>query len=156
MNAILNIREMQPADATVAAALANELGYAITAELFAERFATLSHDANAVNDCTARRLFVAEHETLGVIGWVYVYSMQPLLTDRYAEIGGLVVATRARRIGAGAALMRAAEAWASEQGYSAMRLRSGLHRPEAHLFYVKIGYEKARESTQFRKVLRAP
>ena len=31
--------------------------------------------------------------------------------------------------------MAQAEAWAQERGYAEVRLRSGLHRTEAHEFY---------------------
>ena len=79
--------------------------------------------------------------------------MQSFQADCYAEIGGLVVGALVRRTGTGTALMRAAEAWAIEHGYTSMRLRSGMHRPEAHLFYAAIGYGKVRESMLFRKVL---
>lgn len=147
---MIQIREMRPTDATIAAELGNELGYTVSTALFAERIALLCDD---VSDKTTYGLLVAEHEKLGIVGWVYIYSMQPLLTERYAEIGGLVVGTRARRTGAGAALMQAAEAWAIERGYATMRLRSGMHRPEAHLFYEKIGYAKVRESMMFQKTL---
>ena len=152
MDTNLVIRAMLPSDAIIVAKLGSELGYDVSAALFAKRIALLCADAL---DNTTSGLLVAEHEKLGMVGWVYVYSMQPLLTDRYAEIGGLVVGELARRIGAGTALMRAAEAWAAARGYGSMRLRSGMHRPEAHLFYEAIGYGAVRESMLFRKTLAA-
>ena len=146
MSAALKIRAMHKSDAASVAELSAELGYPASAALITERIALLSDQA-------IHRLLVAEHTTHGAMGWVYVYGVQPFQADRYAEIGGLVVATRARRTGAGRALMQSAEAWAHEQGYASMRLRSGMHRPEAHLFYEAIGYGKVRESMLFRKVL---
>ena len=142
----LQIRAMQAADAAIVAGLSSELGYPATAELITQRITLLSAQA-------AHQLLVAEHPLQGIVGWVHVYGMQPFQADQYAEIGGLVVGTLARRTGAGKALMRAAEAWASEHGYTSMRLRSGMHRPEAHLFNAAIGYNKVRESMMFRKML---
>ena len=142
----LQIRVMQAADAAIVAGLSSELGYPVTAELVTQSISLLSAQA-------AQQLFVAEHLQQGLVGWVHVYGVQPFQADQYAEIGGLVVGTLARRTGAGTALMRAAEAWASEHGYTSMRLRSGMHRPEAHLFYAALGYGNVRESMMFRKML---
>ena len=139
---------MQAVDAAIVAGLSSELGYPATADLITQRITLLSAQA-------AQKLFVAEHLQQGLVGWVHVYGVQPFQADQYAEIGGLVVDTLARRTGAGTALMHAAETWASEHGYSSMRLRSGMHRPEAHLFYAAIGYKKVRESMMFRKILLA-
>lgn len=150
MPANLTIRNMHPTDAANVAELSAELGYPATTEQIALRLAEIG---NCVNESTTRGLFVADHDKLGVIGWIYVYSMQPFHADRYAEIGGLVVGAAVRRTGTGAALMRVAEAWADERGYLTMRLRSGMHRPDAHLFYAAIGYGKVRESMMFRKTL---
>ena len=146
MSAALKIRTIHASDAAIVAELSAELGYPASAALITERIALL-------RDQTTHRLLVAERVPNSVIGWVYVYGVQPFQADRYAEIGGLVVGTHARRTGAGRALMQSAEAWAHEQGYASMRLRSGMHRPEAHLFYEAIGYGKVRESMLFRKVL---
>ena len=137
---------MHASDAAIVAELSAELGYPASAALITERIALLS-------DQTTHRLLVAELAPDSLIGWVYVYGVKSFQADRYAEIGGLVVGTRARRTGAGSGLMQAAEAWAHEQGYASMRLRSGMHRPEAHLFYAAIGYGKVRESMLFQKGL---
>ncbi len=69
----------------------------------------------------------------------------------FAEIGGLVVDTQARRQGIGRALMAQAEVWAKEHGFAEVRLRSGLHRADAHEFYQSVGYELAKTSHMFRK-----
>lgn len=146
MSDALKICAMHTGDAVVVAELSMELGYPASAELIAQRI-TLLHDQ------TTHRLLVAAHAVHGVVGWVHVYGVQPFQADRYAEIGGLVVASHVRRSGAGLALMNAAEAWALAHSYASMRLRSGMHRPEAHRFYEAIGYGKVRESMLFRKAL---
>jgi len=64
-----------------------------------------------------------------------------LLELEYAEIGVLVVDKDFRKQGIGTKLMKKAEQWAKEKGYSEIRLRSGGHRKEAHQSYKAIGYE---------------
>ena len=99
--------------------------------------------------------FVAEINGV-VIGWIHVFAVHMLMSPHFfAEIGGLVVDAGTCRQGVGRALMSQAEAWAHEHGYSEVRLRSGLHRTEAHEFYRGIGYELAKTSHMFRKALPA-
>ena len=91
-----------------------------------------------------------------VVGWIHVFGVRMLTSPCFfAEIGGLVVDAGARRQGVGRALVSQAEAWARAHGYSEVRLRSGLHRTEAHEFYRGIGYELAKTSHMFRKALPA-
>jgi len=66
-----------------------------------------------------------------------------------------VVDSGVRRQGVGRSLMTQAETWARARGYSEVRLRSGLYRAEAHEFYQSIGYELAKTSHMFRKVIAA-
>ncbi len=138
---------MAAADAAAVAALCTQLGYDHTPpSLIAERLESFALDHG---------FYVAEQGG-GVIGWVEVFGVHMLISPRFfAEIGGLVVDVGARRRGAGRALMAQAEAWAQANGYSEVRLRSGLHRTEAHEFYQSIGYDLAKTSHMFRKMLPA-
>ena len=95
-------------------------------------------------------LFIAACET-GVVGWLHVYGVRLLETDGYAEVGGVVVDASVRRQGIGRLLVRQAEAWAAAHGFQELRLRSGLHRREAHAFYTKLGYELTKTSHMFCK-----
>ena len=89
-----------------------------------------------------------------LLGWVHVYGVHLLESPTsFAEIGGLVVHAAARRQGIGRRLMEAAEHWAGAHGYLDVRLRSGLHRTEAHAFYQAIGYQLAKTSHLFQKLL---
>jgi len=91
-----------------------------------------------------------------VAGWVEVFGVHMLVSPFFfAEIGGLVVDSGVRRQGVGRSLMTQAETWARAHGYSEVRLRSGLHRAEAHEFYRSIGYELAKTSHMFCKVMSA-
>jgi GNAT superfamily N-acetyltransferase len=140
------VRSMQASDAAEVAALSEQLGYPITSERIEEKFAVLCMKPD-------NGFFVAE-ESKGVLGWVHVYGVHLLESDPYAEIGGLVVEENARQRGIGRQLMQRAEVWTVAQGYAVLRLRSGLHRTDAHAFYQRIGYELIKTAHTFRKTLR--
>ena len=140
----MTIRPMTAGDAPAVAGLSAQLGYPVSAETIAERFELISRSPG-------HRFFVAEASG-EVAGWVHVYGVRLLESPRFfAEIGGLVVDAKARRRGIGRSLMVAAERWASDNGYAEVRLRSGLHRTDAHQFYQSLGYELTKTSYLFRK-----
>ncbi len=140
---------MTAADAPAVTLLSEQLGYdLLPLEVVAERLERFGGSRD--HGC-----YVAERRGL-ILGWVDVFSVSMLISPQFfAEIGGLVVDIAARRQGIGRALMRQAELWASEHGFAEVRLRSGLHRTDAHEFYQSIGYEHAKTSHMFRKVLAA-
>lgn len=70
-----------------------------------------------------------------------------------AEIGGLVVSAPARGRCVGAQLVARAEAWAREQGLSAILVRSQIAREDAHRFYLREGYQRTKTSAVFTKPL---
>ncbi len=135
---------MQVEDSERVAELSDQLGYPATADIIIERFQTiLNLPENAI--------FVVEDETEAIVGWAHVYGVHLLESEGYAEVGGLVTDSNFRRRGTGRALMQAVEAWARANGFTRMRLRSGMHREEAHLFYKSIGYEAVKTSMLFQK-----
>lgn len=136
---------MAQADALAVAELSAQLGYRTTPTEVARRFLKLQQSFND-------GLFVAVRGP-EVVGWLHVYGVRLLETDGYAEIGGLVVDAAARRQGVGRGLVQWAEAWAAAHDYRELRLRSGLHRREAHAFYEQLGYELSKTSHMFRKQL---
>ncbi len=133
---------MFQADAEAVAALSAQLGYGATSTEVEKRFLALQNPEHG--------LFVAERET-GVVGWLHVYGVRLLETDGYAEIGGVVVDAAVQRQGVGRLLVQQAEVWTSARGFGELRLRSGLHRGEAHAFYERLGYELAKTSYMFCK-----
>ncbi len=137
---------MTAADAPAVALLSAQLGYPLAPAVIAERLGSLFQEP-------AHGCFVAESGG-AVTGWVHIFGVFMLTSPQFfAEIGGLVVDRDARRQGVGQALMRQAEVWAGEHGFAEVRLRSGLHRTEAHEFYQSIGYERAKTSHMFRKAV---
>ena len=137
---------MTTADAPAVAALSTQLSDPIPAATVLERLDSFRFSED--HGC-----YVAEQDGV-VLGWIDVFRVHMLISPRFcAEVGGLVVDTEARRQGVGRALMAQAEVWAAEQGYAEVRLRSGLHRTEAHEFYQSIGYALTKTSHMFRKSL---
>ena len=140
------IRLMTAGDASAVAGLSAQLGYPVSAETIAKRFALISRSSD-------HGFFVAEAGG-EVTGWVHVYGVRLLESPSFfAEIGGLVVDGKARRQGIGRALVAWAELWAAKHGFPEVRLRSGLHRTEAHQFYQSLGYELIKTSHLFRRAV---
>jgi len=75
------------------------------------------------------------------------------VSEGTAEVGGLVVDSRARGKGIGRTLMTAAEAWARERGYTRLMLRSNTIRAEAHRFYQNLGYTIVKSQHKFQKLI---
>lgn len=143
------IRPMLATDASAVSLLSDQLGYPIPSSVIEERW-------NQISGSPSHGFYVAECNS-AVVGWIQIYGVHLLESPNFfAEIGGLVVDTRARRQGIGRALMSQAESWAQAHGYLDVRLRSGLHRTEAHQFYQSIGYTLTKTSHMFRKVLAEP
>ena len=87
------------------------------------------------------RTLVAERDGR-LVGMVGVQIGIGWNDDRaWARVMSLVVAESERGRGTGAALMAAAEAWASENGAASLHLTTARYREGAHRFYERIGYE---------------
>ena len=140
------VRNMQVEDSEQVAILSDQLGYPANAVTIEERFHILSR-------LPENAMFVAEDEDGLIIGWAHVCGIHLLESEGYAEVGGLVTDCNFRRRGIGRALMQAVEEWSKANGFTNTRLRSGMHREEAHLFYTRIGYEAVKTSMLFRKNL---
>jgi GNAT superfamily N-acetyltransferase len=137
---------MTDRDARAAAELAGQLGYPSNEAQIRRRFESVSGD-------TSSAVFVAEDEEGRVIGWTHVVARASLEMDPCAELAGLVVDRTARRLGAGRALLSAAESWASERGYRTMRVRSNVKRIEARPFYEGRGYVIGKTQHVYEKAL---
>jgi GNAT superfamily N-acetyltransferase len=134
---------MQAADAARAAALAAELGYAgASADLIAARLAAVAGRAD-------HAVWVSADADAGdgdLLGLIHAQHMDRIISDPYVEILHLVVAARARRGGVGRTLVARVLVWAGERGLDRVRVRSNIVRPEAHDFYLALGF--ARHKTQ--------
>ena len=140
------IRPARIEDAAPIAALTTQLGYAVDAEGQARRLAPiLVSDRDAV--------LVATDAADRPIGWIHVQRRLYLEGDDQALIAGLVVDEAHRSDGIGAALLGAAEAWATAHDLRSMRVQSRVERDGAHRFYERHGYAVAKTSLVFDRRL---
>lgn len=142
----MTVRPPRPGDDEAIARLAGQLGYASTALDVSRRLERLRGEGRAA-------VFVAEEDG-AVTGWMHVFGVHNVESDAFAEIGGLVVDESARGHGVGAALVAAAEEWAVQAGYPALRVRSNVVRAEAHRFYERRGFARLKTQAVFGKDLR--
>jgi GNAT superfamily N-acetyltransferase len=98
-------------------------------------------------------VYVAEQPNGRVVGWVHVHIRELVVTDRQAEIGGLVVDEEYRNRGVGRLLMERVEQWAREKECETVQLRSNVVRKNAHAFYERIGYDNVKAQLTFSKDL---
>jgi GNAT superfamily N-acetyltransferase len=142
----VRIRRARLTDAPRIAELSGQLGYPASSAKMRARLKKALREKNGA-------CFLAETKQDGVIGWLHV-SVTPLLElEPRAEINGLVVDERARSKGAGASLVKAAEAWARKMCCTSMSVRSNVLRERAHNFYLREGYEHYKTQKAFRKNL---
>ena len=135
------IRPAAMADAAAISRLLPELGYAANPQDIERRLGRLGGIAD-------HAVMVAQ---LGghVAGLCHVQGVPLLASDGYAEVQALAVAVSSRRMGIGASLLSAAVAWAGARGHARVRLRSGVHRQEAHVFYEAQGFARSKASYAF-------
>jgi len=58
--------------------------------------------------------------------------------------------------GAGRQLVEAVERWAAARGLDEISVRSNVVRPDAHPFYERLGYIRAKTQHAYRKAVAAP
>jgi len=134
-------------DARAVADLSGQLGYPSTVAQIERRFERLCGDPKSA-------ILLAEDEGGRVVGWAHVVGRCFLELDPYAELGGLVVNSAARRKGAGKALVAAAETWAAGRGYVTMRVRSNMKRVQARPFYEGAGYAVTKSQNVYEKSIK--
>ena len=133
----MNIREAEPNDFPIIYKLMkDELGYPNLNETDAlkrlEYFRQSSSWATFVS--------VTDGEVVGFIG--VMKGMAYNIEGFYAEILALAVSSQKRRLGVGTALVKKVEEWARQGGIREIGLHSNMKRPDAHIFYERIGYAK--------------
>ena len=140
------IRVATRADAEELAKLSGQLGYPADASTIVQRLdGVTSHHAGVV--------LVAVDERTVPCGFAHVEPRRPLIAEPFAELAALVVSETARGQHVGSALLAAAEAWAREQGFANMRVRSNVIRERAHRFYLREGYVEKKRQAVFLKQL---
>jgi GNAT superfamily N-acetyltransferase len=140
------IRPASDGDIDALASLSTQLGYPSSADAMRKRF-------NRVRQRNIGEVFVAVDPESRVVGWTHVVERFHLEDEPFVELAGLVVDESARGVGVGAALLRAAESWAREQGHDRLRVRSNVMRERAHRFYAREGYAERKRQIVFDKPL---
>ena len=132
-----------PEDAAAVSVLLEELGYATSSEMAAERVRRL-------NETGSDPTFIAEDgRPLGLIALHRCHMIQHRAP--VARITALVIHQPARRRRIGSLLIDHALRWAEQSGCELVELTSALNRTEAHTFYRDLGFEP--NSLRFRKSL---
>ncbi|WP_040411408.1 GNAT family N-acetyltransferase [Desulfosporosinus sp. OT] len=139
----VKIREACIRDVRSIKELSEQLGYFVTHEETRSYLNDLRQDNQHV-------IYVAEMNN-EVVGWVHVSLYKTLVSEKRANISGLVVDRNSQRRGVGKELMRSAEEWAKNWGCHGVILRSNVIRQEAHLFYKGIGYGQTKSQYVFIK-----
>ena len=86
-------------------------------------------------------LLIAEQTGGDRLGFVFLERTVDYFTgEAHGHIGMIAVAERAEGLGAGAALMRAAEAWARSSGYATLTLNVFEGNARARALYERSGY----------------
>ena len=140
------VRRARSSDANQIAKLSGELGYPSTPAKVIKRLRTL-------RPMSQHAVFVAETKADGVVGWLHISISWLLESEARAEVNALVVSASQRRLGAGAQLLAAAEAWSKKQCCRTVNVRSNVMRDRAHKFYLRNGYEHYKTQKAFRKTL---
>jgi ribosomal protein S18 acetylase RimI-like enzyme len=139
------IRPARAADALRLAGQLAQLGYPSELDSVTRRLAGILKSA-------AQQILVAappDHSRID--GYIGLERRLTLHQDEHVEITDLVVHAATRRSGLGRALVAAGEQWAAQHGLHTMVVRSNVARPESHLFYERIGYQRTATSHLYRK-----
>ncbi len=142
----IQIRAATVGDAAALARLSSQLGYPAPAQAIVRRLQDIHTHAAGV-------VMVAEIGGV-VAGWAHVLPQRRLEHGVNAELAGLIVDEHRRNAGIGAALLRAAETWARQNGYSELVVRSNIIRERAHRFYLREGYVEKKRQVVFVKDVR--
>jgi GNAT superfamily N-acetyltransferase len=145
---VTRIRAATADDAEVLALLAGQLGYPSEARTIRQRLDDMA-------ECRTGVVLVAVDEHDAVIGFAHALPQRFLIADPFVDLAGMVVAETARGQDVGTALLAAVEAWAREQGFASVRVRSNVVRERAHRFYLREGYAEQKRQVVFVKSLPA-
>lgn len=138
----VNIRKAALKDAESIVELSKELGYNpgtndIRAKL--DKFELSPHEM----------ILVAEYDK--VIGWMHISTVEPLESNPFVEIRGIVVYKEHRGKGIGTLLIKEAEKWAIEKGVKKLRVRTNIKREETRQYYRKLDFVPVKTQEVFEK-----
>jgi GNAT superfamily N-acetyltransferase len=128
------VRPARPGDAEPLVRVFEDWSHALAADAITERLSAWAEEPRA-------EVLVAEADGT-VVGIAAVSAgLHVARPGRFARLAGLAVRADARRLGAGAALVRAAEDLARGWGCDRLEVTSSRWREEAPRFYEALGYQ---------------
>ena len=131
----LIVRDMVKGDLPRVTALGVELGYPATEADTRARFKSIGDGA-----ARGETGLVVVVSADSVIGFMQLTRVRPIESEPFVEIAALIVGEKARRTGAGRALVEHAKQWARARGFPKLRVRSNVTRAESHAFYPALGF----------------
>lgn len=140
------IREANIGDTREIAQLSGELGYPSSTE-------EINCRVNQIMKSSQNTVFIAVASDDTVVGWIHVFETIRLTSEKFLEIGGIVVSENYRHRGIGKSLLAYAERWAVEKGLAKIRVRSRTSRKDAHSFFVNSGFQLFKSQEVFDKTL---
>ncbi|MEX3671993.1 GNAT family N-acetyltransferase [Paraburkholderia phenoliruptrix] len=128
-------RESEPSDHCSIALLLHQLGYEATPALILEKLQLLIPSPSD-------KIFVATvHDK--VVGSISLHVLPLFHAAGYlGRITSMVVDKHHQGAGIGSALIAAAERWFETVGCVKLEVTSGDHRPDAHRFYARHGFQR--------------
>ena len=117
----LKIRNAELRDADFLVTLTEEFGYKITIDEIIDKIKRIL----TKND---QEIYVAELEY--VIGWIHISLIEPLESDSFVEVRGIVVNKSFRGKGIGTKLINTAVDWARIKKCCKIRVRTNIKRIE--------------------------
>ena len=142
----MKIRKANEKDVIRLCNLVDQLGYPSEIQKIKTRLMTILSKKD-------HALFVVDHQTGILAGWIHVFNKYLLVSEPMAEIGGLIVDEKQRSKGFGRALLKRAEDWSREQGNILIRVPSNTLRSDAVDFYKNMGYKITKTQNIFFKQL---
>jgi GNAT superfamily N-acetyltransferase len=138
----IRIRKARLDDAEAIALLSKDLGYEPHKDEIVRKLQKFELNPG-------EEIFVAEFEK--VVGWMHISLVEPLESDPFAEIRGIVVAEEYRRKGIGTKLIQSAEEWTRRKNCKKIRIRINIKREDTRKYYRNLNFTSLKLQEVFEK-----
>jgi len=138
---MLEIRNASGSDAEEIVNLSAQLGYETDVNNVTDRISKIEDD---INNC----IYVAVIDKK-VVGWIQGLNTIRLESMAFAEITGLVVDVKYRKMNIGRKLIGEVLKWAKPFQVEKVKVRCNTIRTESHRFYEKSGFKLVKEQKVF-------
>ena len=138
----IRIRKARLDDAEAIALLSKDLGYEPHKDEIVRKLQKFELNPG-------EEIFVAEFEK--VVGWMHISLVEPLESDPFAEIRGIVVAEEYRRKGIGTKLIQSAEEWTRRKNCKKIRIRTNIKREDTRKYYRNLNFTSLKLQEVFEK-----